>query len=115
MRGRAVTRPRAATTGVMSRFRASATMTSGGSRLTDDIALTVIPAGSPASSSVVMTLMPVANRPMTSRNASPSICTAGVYRRAPGVRPGRGARRAHQPRQRVHIRGGQGDRSPDLG
>ena len=53
----------------MNRRRSSATTTSGGSRLTDVSALTVIPRGRP-SWSVVRTVIPVTKWPITFRNVS---------------------------------------------
>src|SRR5436190_13718404 len=79
-------RPWARTIGVMNRLRSRATMTSGGSSDTDDSAFTVIPTGWP-SSSVVTTLIPVANRPITSRNVSGAACIAFEFRRARTIRP----------------------------
>ena len=46
------------------------TITSGGSRLSDEKALTVMPCGVPFASCVVMTVMPDAKRPRTARNKS---------------------------------------------
>jgi len=53
----------------MKRRRSRATTTSGGSRLTDVRALTVMPRGSP-SWRVVTTVIPVTKWPITARNVS---------------------------------------------
>src|SRR3970040_2202693 len=74
----------------MNRRRSSATITSGGSRETGARALTVMPWGRP-SAIVVMTVTPVTNSPMTSRNRAPSNSTTRSLREGLPPQPARPA------------------------